>query len=551
MKEAQQRAVFDVFLTIKKRFADFFCFPVDKPLFIDARKSWSEQMVTLRRTFAELHCQIVNNDDSPRQPAICQRIIDLLPALRKETSAPVITKEKFIEFMLPRIGLYKDQSELSMPALISLFDKALQFLSGYATVLSFYTTHAHNLIVIDPPWLLSHVVGRLMVEPPLPGPCINYNNGYAKKEDVVTALETNHLSGETALEMVADLGFCLEHKQLEKVLNPSKLRSIRARKHWCPDSTMVVNAGRRLKVKGTVAISNAFFPHLQVHFYHRYLTEYDEELPMWNGGIRLVAGERTPAEALIEAHPAHMSIDIIVRGRSGSESACTELLHDLTEEILRKAVEISPGSQLSVFYLSKREIEVWSLPTPGEQLSLVGPVSRLSVEFSTERVRRAIQRETYVTDGKASTPESPFDLLLSPQVKEQFSNPSDSSPFPESTDVSVRAISDEDWRVILLNLAKAVNTFSQCSNLATGLSVNDRGGDIVEQLREVDPHRGPPEIATAIFLRWLKLTGRQTTEWRRAALRHIFLEMLLRHEMCELLDDEVKALVCTKNAQTL
>ena len=343
--EEQKRAVFGILCKIRERYSGFFRFLVGKPLFLDARKSWSELTIILRRTLAELHKQLINRDESPRQPAICQRIAALLPALRKETAAPVVTKEKFIEFMQRRLGVKDSNSELSSTSLVAfntLIDKALQFLTGYATVLSFQQAQAQNFVVIDPHWLLSDIVGRLMVEPPLPGPYINYTNGYAEKEEVVAALKTDHLSGEAAFTMVADLGFCLEHKQLKKVLNTSKLLGIRATEHWCHDSAMVVNAGRRLKCKGTVAIANAFFPHLQVHFYHRYLTEYDEELPMWNGGIRLVAGERTPAEALIEAHPAHMSIDIIVRGKSGTERACTELLHDLTEQTLRKAVEISP-----------------------------------------------------------------------------------------------------------------------------------------------------------------------------------------------------------------
>ena len=313
--DEHRQAVIGVFHKIQNTFGDYFCFPVDEPLFIDARKSWSKLTITLRHTLSELHVKLVSQNESIRQPAICQRITDLLPALREETSAPVTTKDEFIEFMHPHIGIDQEQLEFSANSLASLLDKALQFLNGSATVLSFSEPRAQRFVVIDPQWLLSDIVGRLMAEPPLPGPYIQYENGYAKKADVVAALKTEHLPGETALEMVSGLGFCLEQKSLDKVLNSSKLLGVRPEEHWCADSTMVVNAGRRLKCKGAVAIANAFFPHLQVHLYHRYLTEYDETLPMWNGGIRLVAGERTPAEALIEAHPAHMSIDIVVRGR--------------------------------------------------------------------------------------------------------------------------------------------------------------------------------------------------------------------------------------------
>ena len=529
----QRRAVFGVLHKMRETFSDLFHFPLDKPLFVDARKSWSELTIAFRRILAELHSQLVQRRESPWQPAICQRITDCLPALRKSTSAPLVTKETFIEFMLPHIGLKdREQSKLSKSAIASLFDKALQFLSGYATVLSFHQTQVQNLVVIDPPWLLSNIVGRLMVEAPLPGPYIHYENGYANRADVIAALKTRHLPGETAFEMVAGLGFCLEQTQLEKVLNPSKLRRIRALEHWTPDTTMVVHAGRRLKVKGAVAIASAFFPHLQVHFYHRYLTEYAEELPMWSGGIRLVAGKRTPAEALIEADPANMSIDIIVRGRSGSERACTDLLHDLTEETLRKSVEISPGSQLSVVFLSRLELC---------HLSSTGLTSPPRVEYSAERLKDAMQHDNHITDGKASSPESPFDLLLSPQEWEHIVRILDVDLSPVSSTAFAQTISNVDWRVVFLNLAKVINNFDQCKCLATALSVNDDEEDMVEQLQAVNPHVRPPEIANAIFSRWVQRVGQCTTGWRRATLHCVFRRDLQRPRLCSILDDQLKA----------
>ena len=481
-----QRAVFDVFYKIKEIFGDYFSFALDKPFFIDARKSWSEPTVVLRQTLSKLHHQLTSSDESPRQPAICQLIVDLLPSLRQEAASPVITKARFVEFMRPHVGIKdKVQSEVSSTGLTSLFDKALQFLTGYASVLAFRQPQAQRFVVIDPQWLLSDIVGRLMAEDPLPGPWIHYDNGYAKKSDVISALETEHLSGEAALEMIADLGFCLEQKMLNRILNPSKLLDARPHEHWGSDPTMVVNAGRRLKCKGAVAISSAFFPHLQVHFYHCYLTDYDEKLPVWNGGIRLAAGKRNHAEALIEAHPANLSIDIIVRGRDGSVQACTELLDDLSRETLEKAEEISPGSQLSLFFLSRFELD---------KLSPAGLPSRPHVEYSAASVMRAIRKGDYVTDGNASSPENPHDLLLSPQLLDQISQLGEHTQEGSVSDVAFsRTISNADWRVILLRLAKAVSRFDECSSLARGLAVNDREGDIVAELRDVNPNRRPPQ----------------------------------------------------------
>ena len=347
--QQQKNAVISVYHDVKRAFSEHFMFPCSEPLFIDARKSWNDLTIELRQVLNRLHQVLVDHRDSQRKPSICQRIEENLPALRKTTSSPVILKEQFIDFMLRHVGL-RGQTAVVTPAIVSLFDKALKYLSGYATVLSFSQSLVERYIVISPQWLLSDIVGRLMAEPPLPGPHVRYDNGYAKTSDVIAALETEHLPGREALEMVSGLGFCLEQKSSDTVLNPSKLRAHRLYEHWRQTAIMVVNAGRRLKCKGTVAIASAFFSHLQVHFYHRYLSDYDQRLPMWTGGIRLVARQRSSVEAIIESDPSNRSIDIIVRGRQGSERDCSNLLHSLTEETLQKATEISPGSQLRLFF---------------------------------------------------------------------------------------------------------------------------------------------------------------------------------------------------------
>ena len=348
--QQQKNAVIRVYRYVEQTFSDHFLFPCSEPLFIDARKSWNELTVQLRQVLNQLHRELVDHRDSQRKPAICQRVEENLPALVKTTSSPVILKEKFIKFMLPRIKL-RGQTEVEVtPAIISLFDKALKYLSGYATVLSFSQSLVERYVVISPQWLLSDIVGRLMAEPPLPGPHVHYDYGYAKTSKVVTTLETEHLPGHEALEMVSGLGFCLEQKSTDTVLNPSKLRAHRLDEHWRRTAIMVVNAGRRLKCKGAVAIASAFFSQLQVHFYHRYLPDYDQRLPMWTRGIRLVPRQRSSVEAIIESDPSNLSIDIIVRGRQGSEMDCSDLLHSLTEETLQKATEISPGSQLRLFF---------------------------------------------------------------------------------------------------------------------------------------------------------------------------------------------------------
>ena len=254
---------------------------------------------------------------------------------------------------------------------------------------------------------------------------------------------------------------------------------------------------------------------------------------MWKGGIRLAAGDHIPAEALIEAHPANMSIDIIVRGRDGSERACASLLHDLTDETIHKASEISPGSHLVLYYLSSAELNI---------LSPAGLPSRPCVEYSEERVMRAIQLGKHVSDGKASSPENPRDLFPSPQQLQLAR--SDHLPSMPNEALN-RPISNADWLVILLRLAKAINGFDECNGLARALSLNDRGEDMVKQMRELSRHSQPPEIAFNLFQRWFQGDGCQqltTAEQRRAILHRVFRDELWRPDLCDFLDDELRGL---------
>ena len=532
---SQKHAVKVVYNKIKQAFGDYFRFPFSNPFFIDARKSWADSTMVLREALRALHQELVNGDELPGQPAICKEITQHLPVLREHFGQPVISKEKFVQFMQPYVG-GNDYKLVGAdePNVVQLFDKALRILSGTATVLSFCQPPASDHVIIDPPWLLSDIVGRLMSEPPLPQPFIDYENGYADRSEVLLALTTSHLQGDVALGMTADLGFCLAWQ--DKVLNPSKLRGYKREDQWRIDSSMTVHAGRRLTCKGVVAIASAFFPHLQVHFYHRYLADYKEALPMWSGGIRLVAGKRSSAEALIEAHPALLSIDIITRGRDGSEAECAKLLHELTEETLQKAGEITPGSQLTMHYLSSEELC---------ELAVSRTFSRPKVTYTEDNVRHAIEHEQHVTDGRASrAPEEPRGLLVWTLYQGEISCP-DAIATNRLTTTRLppllEPISAQRWAVVLRHRARVINTFSEADCLAEQLSLNARGEDVVVKLREQNPRLNPSDVAAELFKLWLLGAGsQQTSEEKRETLYRIFRAELRRPDLAEALEADLQ-----------
>ena len=531
-------SVLDVFYKIQRTFGDYFRFRWTSRLFIDARKSWSDLTITLRQTLSRLHIELTSEGEfrGPASHLSAHHGPHAGVAKRNVSSCDHqgrVYRVHAASHWNERQGTVRDQQggtcvslRQGPPALDRL--RHAPFLPPAAGRREWLYRHRSTLASLPHRWSTD---GRKTTSRPA-----RPLREWLREEDRCGRCPWDGASfGRDRFRNGQQFRLLPGARPAWKVLNPSKLLGIRPHDLWSRDETMVINAGRRLKCKGTVAIASAFFPHLQVYFYHRYLTKYNEKLPMWNGGVRIVAGEHNPAEALIEAHPANLSIDVIVRGPAGSEGHCSDLLRELTRETQQKAVDISPGSQLSVFYLSRWELD---------RLSPAGLPTRPRVEYSVERVRQAIRNGSYVSDGNASRREKPEELLLSPQELEQFAR-LDEPSLVQPGGAFPQAVPNADWMIILLRLAKAVNDFEECTGLAEGLGVNDRGGDIVKQLLAVNPHRCPPEVATEIFSPWLHRGEVQTTELRRSTLHRVFRECLRRLPLCEFLDEELQALAGT------
>ena len=86
-----------------------------------------------------------------------------------------------------------------------------------------------------------------------------------------------------------------------------------------------------------------------------------------------------------------------------------------------------------------------------------------------------------------------------------------------------QTLSTEEWRVVLLHVANAVNSYEECYGLAEGLQLNDRGEDIVTKLLEIAPRPSTCDVAYHLFERWLQHgAGELSTEQRRRKLNGVF-----------------------------
>ena len=275
-------------------------------------------------------------------------------------------------------------------------------------VVAFQQPELSEYVIIKPAWLYTDLVSLIMSEDPLPKPYVQYENGYAKLDDVIKLLQTAHpdVTGELAVTMLSELGFMIVVKG--RALVPVKLKEERPEQWWprIPKhmSEVMVFAGRRLRFVGLVGPSSALFPLTQSRFYHLFIKKYANELPLWAGGIRIASGKFPGAIALIEARPVLCCIDVFVRGRVEFADQCYQLLHILSAELMAMVNEHSPGSKTERLFLSGSELARLS-----EDASLAAP----RIAYSKDSVCQALERSEHVTDGKASDPEDPACLMLS------------------------------------------------------------------------------------------------------------------------------------------
>ena len=297
--------------------------------------------------------------------------------------------------------LYRDQNLLSYLG---------RFLAMYLIqVIVFTTSTLRDFIVIKPEWMYTTIVGRLLSEYPLPPPYIKYDkNGWASLDNVERVLATEHIDGKFTVGMAHERGLLI--KRQDHAIVPVKLAKARPAHVWreaAKESPVLrVNVGRRLVGKRKAGLSSAMFPLFQAHMHDLFKRMHGIELPLWKNGLHIALSANGMAEAIIQANEEHLWIDVIVRSDTDSKDGGCDLLHGLVREVLGKADELSPGSQLEKCYLSPRDLA---------RLSADGSTdTTVCVSYSEAIVQKALKSNGFVDNERTSLPEKVEELLLSP-----------------------------------------------------------------------------------------------------------------------------------------
>ena len=141
-------------------------------------------------------------------------------------------------------------------------------------------------------------------------------------------------------------------------------------------------------------------------------------------------------------------------------------------------------------------------------------------------------------------PENPDDLVLPRHFQQRSELHAELKA--ESAQPLTQTLSTEEWRVVLLRLANAINSYDECYNLAKGLQLNIEGEDIVKKLLQIDPRRLTSDVAYHLFERWLQDGAAElSAEQRRRKLNGVFRVNLRRSVLCDILNGRLRSM-CNK-----
>ena len=270
--------------------------------------------------------------------------------------------------------------------------------------------------MLDPPWLCQSIIGPLMSPDDFPVHLEGVVNGIVSKDQVKSALEvfsevkqTGSIAVDEAIEILCHLEICYPVKELPdtsvQYQFPALIQTLDRERLWRRKEDMVLYVGRRLQCKEkTDIITPGTMPFIQ----SRAAIKLHPTQPLvWKGGLMMQRTiNRCRIEGLIELHEYEKSIDFVVRGPRDSEGECMTLLNEMLK--LGQAVleEKSAGTDLSLLYFSKTELQKLSAQPLAYASEVVEQAKQLG--STTATVSCAVR-------GIDLTTESLRDLLVVPE----------------------------------------------------------------------------------------------------------------------------------------
>lgn len=254
-------------------------------------------------------------------------------------------------------------------------------------------SQAHT-VVTNPNWLCSEVIGTVMAPVTFLRHITHTSDGSVNRAQLSDAFGSE-FNIDDVIHMLKMLEICFQRGSDPNIFQfPCHLAVNRPCNVWLPDDRMRVYGGRRVECKDKIRtmISPVAFPRLQV----RAQTQFNfGSRCMWRGGIKAL--DKNGCEILVQESAVNTSIDVVVRGVSGSYKKCSDTLKRVLSMIQVVLNETSPGTQTVELVLSSCHLS---------------GMSEKPHCYSQDVIAKALETNGLVVDQSHAITETVYELLV-------------------------------------------------------------------------------------------------------------------------------------------
>ncbi|XP_066273711.1 death-associated protein kinase 1-like isoform X3 [Branchiostoma lanceolatum] len=334
-----------VFHEMKNKFGHLFDM-VERLFVLDTNASQSRDMKLLRTTLAELRTKACQAQ--LRMTDLCQHLVTTLPFWRRMFGTfPVLTWQQFLD------GVHRDLNPLVSQDHLREITQQLHCLGE---VVCFETDVLQDLIVIDPKWLCTSLIGQLLSHDSMDQSCLAGCFSFSHVQlyfpetdavDIFQLLEAMDMCTHSPRGGMYEFP-CVIHG--EPVHNLWELSEGSNRK--------LVYGGVRMLAAGQVCpLPEGLFPRLQVCLRRCYQIETEEQqepVILWYRGAKCNIGN---AEAMVSLSDDGKALEVVVRGLSDSRKETFRILEELMGIVYQVLSDVYPGLFLVKQALSPSQLK--------------------------------------------------------------------------------------------------------------------------------------------------------------------------------------------------
>ncbi|XP_033634633.1 death-associated protein kinase 1-like isoform X1 [Asterias rubens] len=330
-----------VLYQIKKSFGRLF--DICEMLFVvDANNSQSRDMKLLRTHLSNLRNAVVKQE--PPLTVLCEAVLSILPTWRKNEkcqSFPVLTWQQFEDMVHTQINPLASEPHLK---------DVVRQLHYMGEVQCFMSELLQEIILIEPRWLCSNIIGQLLSPDTTDQPYGQYSVHYIQS----VFPETDCVD---IVQLLEAMDICTQGTVCEF---PSLIKSNTPLGIWEKEDengNLNVYGGVRLQIaECTSVLPIGLFARIQLSLRRNFqqdVEDLDTDLVLWKDGAKCVSGSM---EALLVLTNEGQGIEVRVRGISDTRQGCFVFMEDLVHLVKNVVEESYPGLLLNQDMLSPTQL---------------------------------------------------------------------------------------------------------------------------------------------------------------------------------------------------